>query len=165
MTYLNTFIDIVTVLAAVTVALAALFGPSKAIKTFRSQKWWEMRADAYGKVVEALYKVQDIHDKYISHEINEKIISAEEKNGLIRDLRLAREEVRKFAAVGMFMLPKQATNRLRLYHAEVEQENAKWRMSENDSVSYVDILESQWAAAKSCLEDIQDIAKDDLGVK
>jgi len=163
MTNLDTFLDIVTAIAAVVVALAALFGPRIAIRTFRSQKWWEMRAHAYGKVVEALYQVQDVHDKYIAQEIDGKNIPDEEKDELIRELKLASEEVRKFAVIGRFLLPEQAANRLEIYHAEVEREVAKWRMSEN--VIYFEILESQWAAAKSCLEDIQDIAEGDLGVK
>ncbi|MDD9810553.1 MAG: hypothetical protein OXU71_02380 [Gammaproteobacteria bacterium] len=165
MTYLDTLIDIATVLATVAIAFAALVGPSKAIKTFRSQKWWEMRAHAYGKIVEALYQVQDIHDKYIAQEINGKSISHEEKENLARELCSASEEVRKFAVIGKFLLPEQAANRLKIYHAEVEKEISKWRMSANDSVNYVNILESQWAAAKSCLEDIQEVAEGDLGVK
>jgi len=157
--------NIITALSTMVIAFAALVGPSKAIKTFRSQKWWEMRVRAYGKVVEALYKVQDIHDKYIAQEIDGKGIPDEEKDELVRELWLAREEVRKFAVIGRFQLTEQAANRLKSYHVEVERESAKWRMSENDAVSYVDILESQWAATKSCLEDIQKIAEDDLGVK
>lgn len=157
--------NIITAVATMAIALAAWIGPSKAIKTFRTQKWWEMRAHAYGKVVEALYKVQDIHDKYIAQEIEGNDIPDEEQDNLIRQLRSAREEVRKFAVVGMFTLSEQATNRLRLYHAEVEKEIAKWRMKENDIEKYLNILEVEWAASKSCLEDVQRIAKNDLGVK
>jgi len=159
-----TTIDIITASATVTVALAAFFGPWMAIRIFRSQKWWEMQVHAYSKIVEALYKAQNIHDKHIGHDLGENTIPAKEWDSLNRQLRAAREEVRQFETVGMFMLSKKATNRLRRYHADVEKAHSIWRKSGGDS-NLLDILESEQEAAKSCLKDILEIAKSDLKVK
>jgi len=164
MTSLDISPDIITAIATVIVALAALFGPWVAIRTFRSQKWWEMRVHAYSKIVEALYKAQNIHDKHIGHELGERNIPDEEWDSLNRQLRSAREEVQEFANVGMFMLSKRATICLRRYHVEVEKAYSIWKNS-GDSMSHLDLLESEQEAAKSCLEEILEIAKADLKVK
>ena len=123
---------------------------------FREEKWWELRVRAYERVVDAL------HDSkvYSSAKIDATIQgtkSPDETNKALTDRAIkATQEIERAADLGAFLLGNEARERLKQYLIEKEEaiQIGEW----------MSLLEGTWAAADTCLQDIIELARQDLRI-
>ena len=154
---METLVDIAPVLAAI---LIAVFSPvitvKLTLKRFRQEKWWEKKADAYTRVIEALHHSKKYSEDHLDAEALHRELSEERKKELSDKLKTAIEEIQRLSDVGVFLFSKEAVVRL----AQLRKEENEARNAE----TYFDHLDMGYGAVNSCLKDMVVIAKKDLNV-
>jgi len=144
------------ILAGIVVAIiSALTATHLALKRFRTEKWWERKVDAYSRIIEALHNSKTWTEEHLKAAFEEQEIPEEKKNELTARARAAHDEIRKAINVGGFLLSDEALNRLRLFEKESSKRHETW----------FDYLESDLSVTDACLNDIIEIAKNDLKTK
>lgn len=127
------------------------------LNRFRSERWWERKADAYAKVIEALHHAKEFPDRHLEAEYEGREVSKEADRELRTRSKEANAEVRRVANVEAFLLSDEAMARLRRF----QEEEAK----AGKATTWYEYLDGDWAAVNSCLKDLIEIAKVDLKVK
>jgi len=146
---LLTGIVIATVSAWITVQLS--------LRRFRAEKWWERKADAYSKVIEALHNSKTSADHFLVAEIRGLKLPEDRDEEMRSRMRAAKDEILKAMDVGSFVLSKEALDRLRQYKRDTDE-----ALKQNSLFEY---LETNVTAAERCLNDIIEISKRDLRTK
>ena len=127
------------------------------LRRFRAEKWWERKADAYSKVIEALHNSKAFSDHFLNVEIEGGKLPEEREKELRSRGKVASDEILKTMDVGAFLLSDEALNRLRQYQKDAD--------AASDQPEWFLYLEADLAAANKCLRDIIVIAKKDLKTK
>lgn len=147
-----------TLITSLVVAIAtALITVRLALKRFRSERWWERKADTYSRIVESLCHLKAYSDAKIPEYLKSIEYSDERKKALSDDYTRAYNELTRIIAIGAYIICDEAAavldelwNRPRLDWAK----NPPWEIFEADSNAYQDTLKK-----------MRDIAKKDLGVR
>ena len=126
------------------------------LRKFRSEKWWERKADAYANVIEVLYNSQEFSVQHLEADEEGREICADRDAELRAKSKAAYAEIRRVANVGSFLLSDRAMTRL----ARLQKEEEK----ASDTTHWIDYLDGNWKAVSTCLDDIISIAKADLKV-
>lgn len=139
-----------------------------ALRRFRSEKWWERKAELYSKLIEALYDMhcysRDWLDDYeVGHEHESPEQKQKRKARL--DERLARhqraqEEVQKIAVIGSFVVSDAVAadiTRMRKEYAAA--------MATFNHADIYDVVGDCMKAVEECLARVRDHAKEDLGIQ
>jgi hypothetical protein len=95
---------------AVSAFTAVIVGPISAwisLRRFRSEKWWERKAAAYASAIEALHGMYDYAAAHAEpgaevHEDRDKRLAAASASG--------RDELRKSASIGSFVMTRKAAS-------------------------------------------------------
>jgi hypothetical protein len=124
------------------------------LRRFRAEKWWERKADAYSKIIEALHNAKSFSDHFLDVEIEGRKLPEEREKELRSRAKAASDEILKTMDVGAFLLSDEALSRLRQYQKDAD-------AASNEPAWFL-YLEAEWAAADKCLKEIIDIAKKDL---
>lgn len=141
------FVAIIT--AIVTVQLS--------IRKFSAEKWWEKKAEAYEHIIGALHDHKAFSDTYLEAEYKGKDVPEETDNMLRKNSKQAHLVIERAANMGGFIISKKAQDRLRRYQKEA--------LEASNSSSWFEYLDSDLAAASSCMDDIIQIAKEDLRIR
>ena len=144
----------VTLLIAVVSSLATAHF---ALWRFRKSNWWERKADAYEKVIDALSAIRIDYSAYMEEEGHGYDVSDEERDKRNQRLDDAMRTVRHAYLTAGYMLGEDARNRIATYFKDV----SRARNAGQDWFSYLDERSS---AAKECLDDVIDMGRKDLGV-
>jgi hypothetical protein len=126
------------------------------LRQFRTEKWWERKADAYAKVIETLYNSKEFSDHHLEAFGNGREVPDEVDADVRAKSKAAHAEIRRIANVGAFLLSDQAMLRLNQFRNDEK--------SAGNTTDWYEYLESDWKAVSSCLEDFIKIAKVDLRV-
>lgn len=123
-------------------------------RKFAQQRWWERKADAYTRIIEALADLVYYHETHLLAAEERVTLSAERKADIGEFWRRGNAEVRRATAVGAFLISPDAEAALR-------------RMWEEDGrgVPFNDwygAVESSYDAARTCLRQVVAAAKADL---
>jgi len=133
--------------------IAGLFSATLAIRRYRHEKWWEMRAVAYRDAIEAL---SDLHD-YFQHNYDNWQDSNAGERMPPKKWTQTQEKIRKLSDVGAFLFSQKAENSLRRFRDE----KFKWS-PENDPDDYYSFYVR---TSKRCLEELVVISRKDLKVR
>jgi hypothetical protein len=143
--------------AIVVSILTAIISVRLALQRFRAEKYWELKAEAYAKIIEAVHDASAFARQHLEADIEGREISDDRKIELQGRARAGADGVSRAVNTGALLLPNQAIDRLRQY---LRDSNAC--LATTDWSEY---LEIEASAADKCLRNIIDIARRDLQVR
>jgi hypothetical protein len=124
---------------------------------FASEKWWERKAEAYTRIIDALSDlVYYFQETYEADTIGTKL--SEERRQEVREhWRRGNLTIRKATNIGAFLISPEAENALKQY----------WRQPDekHDPGDWIWQLEHDYASAETCLKQLVICAKRDLGLE
>ena len=126
------------------------------LRRLRSERWWERKANAYERVIEALHHSKEFTELHLEAEHEGEELPEGERQALRDKSEAAHAEVRRATNLGAFLLSDQAIERVRRYRRE-ERASGK-------ATSWLEYLAQDWATVDSCLDDLIKLAKEDLRV-
>jgi hypothetical protein len=135
--------------------IGGFFGSFMANRNFRSQRWWERKADAYTRLIEALSDMLEYYSALGRAEIQGRELAEEQKAELEAHWNAGRRSVRKAANLGAFLLSPEVETALREFEEHVRKHHE----------SYFEYLDESYGAVKACLETIVAQSKQDLQVR
>lgn len=148
------FVDFIlelTKLASVGIA-SGVFGAFLALRRHRHEKWWEMRANAYKKIIERL---SDITAVYEARNANWELSPCEPEE-VRKEIAIANNEIRKHKDMGAFLLSKAAEAALT--------EFVEFKINDAQIIDPSDIYGPYSRNARTCLEKIVALSKKDLSL-
>lgn len=137
--------------------IVAVITVKLSLKKFRSEKWWEKKAEAYSKIVDALHQLKNYCEQKLPAEYGEPSLSPEKEKELGQQYQTAYRELVKTLDVGSFIITDEAVKILETY-----QNRPELNYYENP---LCDIIECDLKYIKECLRDFKLSAKKDLGIK
>ena len=140
---------------AVVGVVSSLFTSLLARKRFVSERWWDRKADAYTRILEALVEMHRYHEAYYEDLTHEAELSEERKAELTAAWKTAWREVDNAIRLGAFVISQEAHTALTKLRA------ATWGVHPNDFFGLVD---AEYAATRACIEHIREIGRTDLQV-
>jgi hypothetical protein len=150
-----------TIIVAVLTAIpASILSFVFALRQFRTQKWWELKAEAYSRIVESLYNAMeycsDRSDAYLfGHNLSE-----ERQKELNEAYAKAYREIRKATGTGAFIISDEAAKVL-----EVLENRERLEPDGPKAASWYEIYDADAEAYKTALTKIRMLAKEDLRVR
>jgi hypothetical protein len=123
-------------------------------RRFRTEKWWERRANAYEKMVDALHSAKrfsDIHLERLMQDVAEP--TPDEAKELREQSKAGHDYILRAIDTGRLILPDEALERLNEY----SKENAR-----NHPESWPDYLNNDYGIIDRCIIDMAKIARKDL---
>lgn len=147
-----------TILTGVAIAgLSSWITVHLSLKRFRTEKWWEMRADAYSRLLGTIHDAKAFAEEHLEADIQGLEISKEEDKELREKSQKAEAEIYRAMDVGAFYLSVEAINRLKAYKNHPRDDNVDH--------SWGAYLVSEHVATDSCLKDMIKIARKDLSIR
>lgn len=143
-------------LAAGVGVVTALFSVHLALRRFRTERWWERKAQAYADVISALFDVQ----RYCRLEVERIEEGTQFAEDYVEDINARSNagfaEIRKAAALGTFVFGPKTASRLEQLEEQLD-----------DPHYNEDVLETMVAtlgAVTSALKDLKRLSKKDLSL-
>jgi hypothetical protein len=127
-----------------------------ALRQFYSQKWWERKADAYTRIMEALYHVKNNLQTLLNAEETGSQIPEDRREELGLRSRESYQEIYKAEGIGAFIISEKASEIL----SELSQNLNKAKRER----SWYEYLDENLFAINNCLEDLRYEAKRDLKI-
>lgn len=128
-----------------------------AARRFRTEKWWEKKAEAYSQLVEALHKMKWPASEHIDAEIGGRKISKEEGEKLWEEFKLARRVVWRIADTSSFLISEQVLKAVQELERDLEKAS--------NAQMWADHLTEQYEAVEKCLSQIKGIGRTELGIQ
>ena len=138
-------------------ALSAFFTVKFSLSNFYTQKWWERKAGSYTDIIDCLAQIKTFYSEMSDDFIGGKKIPEEKVLELRMDEAKADKVLRNKINSATFLINDEAKDRLGKFIQEFD--NA------DDGVDYYIYLDARWDISNKCIEDIIEIAKNDLKVK
>jgi hypothetical protein len=148
----------VQILAAFLIAgFSAWITVQLSLRRYRTEKWWERKADAYSSVIEALHNAKTALDQQFEADLEGRELREDRVRFLDDRARAATDEILKITDVGAFLLCDEALSRLVLYQKEARaaSHTPDWGQFVDDTIAVTD----------RCIKDIIRIAKKDLRIR
>jgi hypothetical protein len=123
------------------------------LNKFARLRWWDRKADAYTRVVEALAEMVYYHEEHIAASDEGRTIPAKVKEEIDQHWRHSHAELKKASAVGAFLISPKAETALRRMWQETGQVV---------SYDWYREAESHYVAAQDCLKSVVSCAKNEL---
>jgi hypothetical protein len=124
---------------------------------FASERWWERKAEAYIRIIDALSDLVYYFEQTYNAEIEAREFSEERKAEIDEHWRRGNLEVKKATNIGAFMISLEAENALRQYWEEPKEKH--------DPGDWFWQLEHDYIRAETCLKQLVACAKTDLRVE
>lgn len=146
---------IITILSAIFIAtISSWITIQLSLKRFRSERWWEKKAEAYSKIIEAMHDFKAFSEKHLEAMIGGHEISDERDVELRHRAKTARREIDKIIDTGQFLLSEKSNIRLKKFISEIHS-------FENKS-DWFEYLQYDLSISNKCLMDLIQLAKEDL---
>ena len=127
-----------------------------AVVSFRHQKRWERKVDAYDRVVNALHDVLDVRSSDMEDVAKGRLAPAKREAIEVKMYWKAKKEIARAYSLGGYLLPLDAKDRLGRYLKEAA-------VAAN-TADLTEMLNGSIKAAHNCLMDVIDIAERDLSL-
>ena len=124
------------------------------LRRFRTEKWWEKRAFAYERLIEAFHHSKAFSESHLKAAQQGREISEERDKALRSKAMEAEQEIRKAMDLGGFLLGEEARVRLTKYISDSRYAS--------DAESWGEYLLRDLEATDSCLRDLIGIARREL---
>jgi len=141
------------------VGITALIAFWLALRKFKTEKYWELRLEAYNELVNALEEMFSYVDAKIEHNMSERILNDDEQKSLAEKWKTGREYVRKAKRIGRLLLSESA---LEIVDLDKRFKVATKGIDENDWFSQMD---AEWSVLRSVINELITQSKKDLGLK
>lgn len=132
--------------------LTAVITVRLSLRRFRTERWWEHKADVYSRIVGALYNVAE----YCSEESRATLRGADIGEDAKQRYKEAHRDLKKVTAIGAYIISDEVAEAL----AKLE---ARPRLA-SDEYDFLQALDADYKAYKATLEEVRELAKKDLGV-
>jgi hypothetical protein len=136
--------------------IAGLFALYRAKQEFISQRWWERKADAYTRIIEALWQMLDYYKQNYEEITNCSKISDERKKEILKQWEQGECEINKVTDIGTFLVSEETITALKKIWEKPQ--------PEPDPNDWFRHLENDYIATKACIETVIKNAKKDLQV-
>lgn len=127
------------------------------LKRFRTEKWWEKKAQAYSTLLGVIHDAKAFAEENLEAEYRNRELSEEEDKELRAKSRAAEAEIYRAMDVGAFYLSPEAIECLKLYKKESSEAGKDH--------SWVLYLQEDLDATNKCLASMIEHARKDLQVK
>lgn len=124
-------------------------------KLFISERWWDRKADAYARILEALVEIERYHEAYWNDLAHQAELSEERKADLAKIWRTAWREVDSAIRLGAFVISEEA------HTALARLQTAARGVDPQDFFGRVD---AEFAATSMCIKEMRQIGRRDLQV-
>ena len=146
-----------TVLPSLVVGVCtAIITVRLSLRRFHAERWWERKAEAYSRIVEALHSVMVYWSARLREEQTGQKLDKERGKRLFEDYNRAARELNKAAGVGAYIISEDVATSLRRLQERP-------RMDPGDC-AWLEIYEEEYDAHSKALTEIRQLAKKDLGV-
>ncbi|RPA23346.1 hypothetical protein [Shewanella frigidimarina] len=146
------------ILAGLAIAgLSSLFTVYLSLAKFRTEKWWEKRAEAYSNLLGVLHDAKAFSEENLEAQYRDRELTKEEDEAVRLKSKKAESEIYRAMDVGAFYLSDNAIACLKIYKKESSEAS-----KENSWVGYLTL---DLDAANKCLNSMINIAKTDLQIK
>ena len=136
--------------------LTAIITVKFSLRKFRTEKWWEKKAETYAKIIDALHHLKNYCEKKLDVEYGCFKLDQKVEEKLAEQYKMALSEVSKAIDVGAFILTDEAVEILETYQNRPE---LSW-----DDYPLFEIIEHDLKYTKECLQTFKIVAKKDLGI-
>lgn len=146
-----------TVLPSLVVGVCtALITVRLSLRPFHAERWWERKADAYSRIVEALHSAMEYWSARSHEDMTGQQIGQEREQRLSEDYDRASQELKKVTGIGAYILSDEVADAL----AKLQK---RPRLDPKDC-AWFEIYQDEYEAYKRTLTDVRQYAKKDLGV-
>jgi hypothetical protein len=146
-----------TILAGIVIAtISSLVTVQLSLGRFRSEKWWEKKAEAYSNLIGAIHDAKAFSEETIEAGSKGKDLSGDDDKALRIRSKNAESDIYRAMDVGAFYLSDKAIARLRSYMKDCGESS--------NTTDWVMYITNDYEANKSCLADMIEIARNDLKV-
>jgi len=136
-----------------------------AFRRFRTEKWWERRADAYALIMDSLHHMKRvIQDDLTAIEEQKPQPNGDRCQELRKKAMKAQDVVRKAVDTSSFLLDKKAEAVLKTFMTDIAKAKDDAYIAAARHFDVYDALSGELAAIDSCLQGLASIAKRDLRV-
>ena len=141
-------------------AIGTVFTTSLALKRFYRERWWERKAEAYSRIIEALHHAAHCLSEWSDEDLTCQKFSDEKKKQLSDDFQAARNELEKATGVGAYIISKESAKVLAELAVAITQSSAKFEHGPS-----FEMYDADSKLYREALEKMRTLAKRDLGVK
>jgi hypothetical protein len=127
------------------------------LRRFHAERWWERKADAYSRIVEALHTAAHYWVAQLNEDESGQEMSKEREKQLSEDYDRAASELAKATGVGAYIISEEVADAL--------QNLQKRRRHDPRECAWTEIYDEEYTAHKEALTEIRKLAKKDLGVR
>jgi len=144
-----------TLISSLMVAVVtALLTVKLSLRKFYTERWWERKADAYSRIVEALLR----HKNYVEQKLEIEMSYPKEDRGKGKDIERqwadANAELERAVDLGAFVISEETEEIIRKF--------LKRPIGDPNYYSPVDVMETDLSYVKKCLSSVKVAAKKDL---
>ena len=155
---------LITTLSAFSVAIvsttvSALLTMLFAIRRFRFEQRWARQADAYERILIALSAMKEYLDRSFEALITRTTMPSSVKDDLNKQATEGYKDLRTCLVLSGFLLSIAARDRLNQFFRELDQVRNGYPYNRHDMFGQI---ESEGAAVDKCIEDLQQLAFEDL---
>lgn len=128
-----------------------------AAKRFRTDKWWEQKAGAYGELVDALHQMKSPPGEHMDAVIVGHEIPEAESERQWAQFKAARRNVWRIADKASFLVSEDVLTAVR----QMERDLSKATSAQ----SWFEHLETQYSAVDKCLDRVKELGCIELKIK
>lgn len=121
---------------------------------FRTEKWWEKKASAYERVIDAFHSSKKFTSEHLDAEYKGREVEELRDQELRKLAKIARDEILRASDVGAFILSPQALGILTKYEKKSEELS--------DCQTWQEYLDLDWSITDKHMKDFIAEAKKDL---
>ena len=122
------------------------------MRRFHSQKWWELKVEAYSKIMARLVDWQYCLGRCFDMFIEQKELPADVEDKLVAESRQAREYLTKAAAAGAYIVSSETADALEELMRSLDRRHP-------DVVSEID---TRYGAVRECIAKVRTYAERDM---
>lgn len=135
---------------------AAFLAAWLASKRFRSERWWERKAEAYANLLDALHMMKWPSSEHFEAEIERRKVNHEYSEQLWQEFNDARRKVWRIADSASFLVSSEVL--------EAVHDMERGLSDANSANTYFEHLDEQYGAVDKCIERVKDIGAKELKV-
>jgi len=124
---------------------------------FKSEKWWEKKAEVYTEAISALHDIKVFFEENMDACHAQEEMNSEHFNKLDTSLNLAMSNLKRITNFNIFILSKKAFSCLEKYISDMSKTK--------NEISLTTYLDDSLSFTYKCIAEMIKIAKKDLGVK
>lgn len=123
------------------------------LRQFRSERWWEQKAEAYSRILEHLANVDLYVTRWLRNEYTGRGMSDPIREELADTRVEASKELDKAVSIGPYIISDAAAKALR---------SMKREMQSADMESLPEAVEAERSAVRECIKKVRNEARNDL---